>query len=124
MDTIQEIVDALTNTGNFEVWVDYISLKEKDWTVELVEDGIKKAKVALIFLSPEYLESKFCCKEMEIVGTLNKQFIPVLLTALPENNTYPPKIDIGKYFMGHYYIDFTRTVNIPLLIDKQIRRRL
>lgn len=73
----QKLVDAL-QTANREVWADWASIPAaSDWDAE-IKEGIEKTNTVLFVLSPEWIKSNECRKELEHALKMGKKLLPIL----------------------------------------------
>lgn len=73
----QKLVDAL-QASNREVWADWASIPAaSDWDAE-IKEGIEKTNTVLFVLSPEWLKSNECRKELEHALKMGKKLLPIL----------------------------------------------
>ena len=73
----QKLVESL-QTANREVWADWDSIPAaSDWTAE-IRQGIEEADSVVFVLSPEWVKSNECRKEMDHSIKMGKRLLPIL----------------------------------------------
>ncbi|MBN1454070.1 MAG: toll/interleukin-1 receptor domain-containing protein [Anaerolineales bacterium] len=86
-------------SAGLEVWIDKSKIKGSDPWRQSIENGIAQCPVMIAILSPEYLESDYCRKELSRADSLKRSIVPVLLKTIPPED-WPIEIQ------GAQYIDF------------------
>jgi WD40 repeat protein len=86
----QQLVDALI-AANREVWADWQNIPAAaDWDAE-IKEGIRGAESVLFLLSPEWLKSPECRKELDYALLMGKRLITILHQPI-EYNDLPPDL--------------------------------
>lgn len=87
----QKLVDALL-AANREVWADWNSIPAaSDWDAE-IKEGIEKTDTVLFLLSPEWIKSNECRKEMIHAIQHGKRLIPILYLMPDQGQEVPPEL--------------------------------
>ena len=87
----QKLVDALAS-ANREVWADWASIPAaSDWDAE-IKEGIEKTNTVLFVLSPEWIKSNECRKEMVHALQMGKRLVPILYIMPAEGQEVPPEL--------------------------------
>src|SRR3990172_1544400 len=64
--------------ANRSVWTDWDDIPaSSDWDTE-IKEGIRQAESVLFVLSPEWLKSNECSKELMYAVEMSKRLIPIL----------------------------------------------
>ena len=81
----QKLVEALIG-ANREVWADWASIPPaSDWDAE-IKEGIQKTETVVFVLSPEWLESNECRKELDFALSMGKRLITILYLPIKYND--------------------------------------
>ncbi len=73
----QKLFDALIALGR-DVWADWDDIPAaSDWDAE-IKEGIEKTELVLFVLSPEWLKSNECRKELDHALKMGKRLLPIL----------------------------------------------
>ena len=87
----QKLVDALLSAQR-EVWADWASIPAaSDWDAE-IKEGIEKTNTVLFVLSPEWIKSNECRKEMDHAIKMGKRMVPILHIMPAEGQEVPPEL--------------------------------
>ncbi len=87
----QKLVDAL-HAANRDVWADWNSIPAaSDWDAE-IKEGIEKTDTVLFLLSPEWIKSNECRKEMIHAIQHGKRLIPILYLMPDQGQEVPPEL--------------------------------
>ncbi|MBK9782533.1 MAG: TIR domain-containing protein [Anaerolineales bacterium] len=87
----QKLVDALL-AANRDVWADWNSIPAaSDWDAE-IKEGIEKTDTVLFLLSPEWIKSNECRKEMIHAIQHGKRLIPILYLMPDQGQEVPPEL--------------------------------
>lgn len=87
----QKLVDAL-QAANREVWADWASIPAaSDWDAE-IKEGIEKTNTVLFLLSPEWIKSNECRKEMVHAIQMGKRLVPILHIMPDQGQEVPPEL--------------------------------
>jgi hypothetical protein len=87
----QKLVDTL-QAANREVWADWEDIPAaSDWDAE-IKEGIEKTNTVLFVLSPEWIKSNECRKELEHAVKMGKRLVPILFLMLAEGQEVPPEL--------------------------------
>jgi len=87
----QKLVEALI-AAKREVWADWASIPAaSDWDAE-IKEGIEKTDTVLFVLSPEWLKSNECRKEMDHALKMGKRLLPILHIMPDQGQQVPPEL--------------------------------
>jgi WD40 repeat protein len=76
-DFTLKLFEAL-KTAKREVWADWEDIPPgSDWFVE-IKEGVEQSQAVLFILSPEWIKSGECAKELEYAVQMGKRLIPVI----------------------------------------------
>jgi HEAT repeat protein len=89
----------LKNAG-LNLWIDRLDIKPgEDWRWSL-QNAVDECAALIAVLTPEYVDSRYCRRELARADRFERPIIPVLLRPVPEKQ-WPMEIE------RHQYIDFT-----------------
>jgi len=89
----QKLYEAL-KAVNREVWAHWDSIPaSSDWDAE-IKEGIEKTESVLFLLSPEWIKSNECRKELNHAVTMGKRLLPILYIMPDQGQEVPP--ELGK----------------------------
>ncbi len=87
----QKLVSALS-AAKREVWADWESIPAaSDWDAE-IKEGIEKTNTVLFLLSPEWIKSNECYKEMVHAIQMGKRLVPILHIMPAQGQEVPPEL--------------------------------
>jgi hypothetical protein len=101
---IVALYHRLTQLG-YRCWLDIFQMGGGDSLFEKIDTGIRHAKCVLACVSPKYIVSINCRREMSLADALKKTIVPVYLEATP---TWPPPGPMSMVFTDKPYLDFRR----------------
>jgi hypothetical protein len=90
-ERVYPLVDELTRHGA-SLWIDRHIVGGDDWVVEL-ENQLLRCSGILAFVSPAFVASKYCGRELRFGDALNRKIIPVFLE--------PAELSGGLNFILH-----------------------
>jgi len=94
----QKLFEAL-KAANRIVWADWDSIPAaSDWDAE-IKEGIEQAESVLFLLSPEWIKSNECRKELVHAVTMGKRLIPILYQMVDPNDVPPELAKINWVYM-------------------------
>lgn len=97
-DFTQKLVDALI-TAKREVWADWASIPAaSDWNAE-IKEGIEKTNMVLFVLSPEWIKSNECRKELSYAVEMGKRLFPILYIPVDPKDVPPELAKINWVYM-------------------------
>ena len=70
---VKHLKSTLESSYNFKIWMDISEMSVGHQFLEKIESGIRQAKVVLIVLTEEYLDSRNCKKEIALADGLGKE---------------------------------------------------
>ena len=92
----------LTQLG-YRCWLDIFQMGGGDSLFEKIDAGIRNAKGVIACITPKYIKSINCRREMSLADALAKPIIPLLLE---DSNAWPPAGPMALIFAEKPYIDF------------------
>lgn len=104
---IIKLYEQLTNLG-YRCWLDIFQMGGGDSLFEKIDQGIRNAKCVLACVTPKYILSINCRREMSLADALKKTILPLYLE---ETSTWPPPGPMSMVFTDKVYIDFRQTTN-------------
>ena len=94
----QKLFEALKGANRI-VWADWDSIPAaSDWDAE-IKEGIEQAESVLFLLSPEWIKSNECRKELNHAVTMGKRLIPILYQMVDPNDVPPELAKINWVYM-------------------------
>jgi WD40 repeat protein len=94
----QKLYEAL-KAVNREVWADWDSIPAaSDWDAE-IKQGIQETNSVLFVLSPEWIKSNECRKEMIHAVSMGKRLFPILYLPVDPNDVPPELAKINWVYM-------------------------
>lgn len=87
--------------AGMKIWMDRLDgiLVGDNWR-KAIQKALKDSSALIAVVSPDYLTSKYCQKELELADDLNLPIYPILLHPVP-------KEDMPLVLVGDHYEDFT-----------------
>ncbi|KAI0209852.1 hypothetical protein LSAT2_005446 [Lamellibrachia satsuma] len=101
---IQDEVRALRNkleTAGFTCWMDVGQMGGGDQLYGKIDTAIRGCKVAIACITPKYIVSQLCMKEVGLADLLRKPIIPILYSNVP----WPPPGGMALTFSQLVYIN-------------------
>jgi hypothetical protein len=98
------LYDRLTQLG-YRCWLDIFQMGGGDSLYEKIDVGIRHAKCVLACVTPKYVASVNCRREILLADALKKMIIPIYLE---ETTTWPPSGPMGMVFTDKRFVDFRR----------------
>ena len=86
---VVSLKNDLTQLGH-EVWLDQNLLGGQAWWDEILQ-RIRDSQVYIFALSPQSIDSEACMAELGYANKLNRQLLPVMVSAT-NANYFPPEI--------------------------------
>jgi WD40 repeat protein len=94
----QKLFEAL-KVANREVWADWDSIPAaSDWDAE-IKEGIEQTESVLFVLSPEWIKSNECRKELDHAAKMGKRLFPILYLPVDPNDVPPELAKINWVYM-------------------------
>ncbi|GIX83228.1 NHR domain-containing protein, partial [Caerostris darwini] len=87
--------------AGFPCWMDVGNLQGGEALYGKIYEGINKAKVVLCCLTPRYVLSPLCTREMSLADVLRKPIVPIILESMP----WPPPGALALILSSLVYID-------------------
>ncbi|CAH1251192.1 LRRIQ4 [Branchiostoma lanceolatum] len=103
-DKVLLLHDRLQERG-YSCWMDIKQMGGGDSLYEMMDKGIRGAKVVISCVTPPYAESKNCQDEVALARNLDMPIIPVML----EKTTWPPPGPMSIPFAQLIYINMARS---------------
>ncbi|XP_035665274.1 uncharacterized protein LOC118408572 [Branchiostoma floridae] len=102
-DKVLLLHDRLQERG-YSCWMDIKQMGGGDSLYEMMDKGIRGAKVVVSCVTPPYAESKNCRDEVALAHTLKTPIIPVML----EKTTWPPPGPMSIPFAQLLFINMAK----------------
>jgi WD40 repeat protein len=94
----QKLFDAL-KAANRDVWADWEDIPaSSDWDAE-IKQGIQETNSVLFVLSPEWIKSNECRKELVHAVSMGKRLFPILYLPVDPNDVPPELAKINWVYM-------------------------
>ncbi|XP_078583899.1 uncharacterized protein LOC144866412 [Branchiostoma floridae x Branchiostoma japonicum] len=103
-DQVLLLHDRLQERG-YGCWMDIKQMGGGDSLYQMMDKGIREAKVVVSCVTPPYVESPNCQDEVALARTLKMPIIPVML----EKTTWPPPGPMSIPFAQLLYINMTKS---------------
>lgn len=109
---IEELIPFL-NSKNLPVWYAPIDIEYGDSIINKVEEGMEKSVCVIFWITKEYLNSRWCKKEMS--SFLNRQISRnnILILPIVENDILEQ--DIPPFISELKYLRISRPINFELV---------
>ncbi|HRF95510.1 MAG TPA: HEAT repeat domain-containing protein, partial [Aggregatilineales bacterium] len=78
-----KLTTDLKNVG-IRVWMDRLEIRPADDWVNALSKGVDDCTAMIAIISPEYLKSQYCCRELHRADRLNRVVFPILLHPIEE----------------------------------------
>ena len=104
---IVSLYKRLTQLG-YRCWLDIFQMGGGDSLFEKIDTGIRHAKCILACVTPKYILSTNCRREMALADALKKSIVPLYLE---ETTTWPPPGPMSMVFSDRPFIDFRQYKN-------------
>lgn len=93
-----KLFEALKVTHR-EIWADWEDIPPgSDWFAE-IKEGVEQSRSVLFILSPEWIKSRECAKELEYAVKMGKRLIPVIWQDVAISDVPPELARINWIFM-------------------------
>ncbi|XP_074643355.1 uncharacterized protein LOC141900379 [Tubulanus polymorphus] len=99
-DEVRQLRDWLERAG-FTCWMDIGQMGGGDQLHQKIDLGIRNCKVVLACLSPKYIVSHICNRELSLADILRKPVVPIVYDKVP----WPPPGGMALMFSQLIYID-------------------
>lgn len=99
-DDVKVLRDKLERSG-FTCWMDIGQLGGGDQLYNRIDEAVRQSKVVIACVSPKYIVSSHCMKELSLADLLRKPIIPVMV----EKTMWPPHGGMGLIFSQLVYIN-------------------
>jgi len=112
-DFTKKLAEALV-AAKRDVWADWASIPAaSDWEAE-IKEGIVKSDTILFVLSPEWIKSNECRKELAQALMMGKRLIPILHIMPEKGQQIPPKLAKLNWVYMREEDDFAKSFAILL----------
>jgi len=91
----------LKNAG-INVWMDRLDIAPGDDWLTRLQSAVNDCVAMIAVLSPEYVASRYCQRELARADRLDRIIFPVLLHPIPKKDDWPLIVERSQY------VDFTR----------------
>ncbi|GAB1605871.1 uncharacterized protein LOC115219837 [Argonauta hians] len=99
-DAVKALWDRLERAG-ISCWMDIGQMGGGDQLYNKIEQGIRNCKIMLACITPKYVISHLCNRELNLADVLRKPIVPVMF----ESITWPPPGGMALIFSNLVYID-------------------
>ncbi|XP_072025629.1 LOW QUALITY PROTEIN: uncharacterized protein [Amphiura filiformis] len=99
-DDVKILRDYLERAG-FPCWMDIGQMGGGDSLYSKIYEGIRSAKVVLACVTPKYITSECCNREINLADLLKKPIIPIVFNSVP----WPPPGGMGLIMSTLIYVD-------------------
>jgi len=104
---VQKLYEALTSASR-AVWADWDSIPAaSDWFTE-IKQGIEETDAVIFVLSPEWVKSNECRKEMNYAVEMGKRLFPILYIPVDPKDVPPELSKINWVYMRDTEDDFDK----------------
>ena len=100
-DVVVKIKEHLEKAG-FNCFIDLGQLGGGNNLYQKIDQAIRNAKVVVACITPKFVVSHFCNREMALADLLRKPIVPIMLTATP----WPPPGGMSLIFSQLVYVDY------------------
>ncbi|XP_070564331.1 uncharacterized protein [Ptychodera flava] len=98
-DEVKRLRDRLEKNG-FQCWMDIGQMGGGDTLYERIDEGIRNCKVVIACITPKYIVSHNCNREVSLADLLKKPIIPVMFQKV----TWPPPGGMSLVFSQLLYV--------------------
>lgn len=103
----QKLVEAL-KAANRDVWADWEDIPAaSDWDAE-IKQGIQESNSIVFILSPEWIKSNECRKEMDHAVKMGKRLVPILYLMPDQGQGVPPELAMINWVFMRDADDFDK----------------
>lgn len=99
-DEVQALWDRLERAG-YSCWMDIGQLGGGDQLYNRIEHGIRNCKIVVACITPKYIVSQHCSRELSLADLLCKPILPVMF----ETVVWPPPGGMALIFSNLLYIN-------------------
>ncbi|XP_062568171.1 uncharacterized protein LOC134230388, partial [Saccostrea cucullata] len=99
-DEVKALRDKMERSG-FSCWMDIGQMGGGDFLSAKIDQGIRNCKVVLACITPKYVVSHHCNRELSLADLLNKTIIPIMFEEVP----WPPPGGMSLIFSQLVYIN-------------------
>ncbi|XP_078317592.1 uncharacterized protein LOC111120698 isoform X2 [Crassostrea virginica] len=99
-DDVKALRDKMERSG-FSCWMDIGQMGGGDFLSAKIDQGIRNCKVVLACITPKYVVSHHCNRELSLADLLNKTIIPIMFEEVP----WPPPGGMSLIFSQLIYIN-------------------
>ncbi|CAF2897940.1 unnamed protein product [Rotaria sp. Silwood2] len=112
---ILHLYKQLTQLG-YQIWLNIFQMGDGDSLLYKYNIAIQQSLCLLVCITPKYMKSINCQREISLANTFHKPIIPLLLE---ETTTWPPFDLVLSIFAKTPYIDFRHSNGYDRWIGKQ-----
>ncbi|CAF0844664.1 unnamed protein product [Rotaria sordida] len=112
---VLNLYKQLTQLG-YRIWLNIFQMGGGDSLLDKYNIAIQQSLCLLVCITPKYMKSINCQREISLANTFHKPIIPLLLE---ETNTWPPSDLILSIFVHKSYIDFRHSNGYDRWTEKQ-----
>lgn len=99
-DEVKALRDKMEKSG-YSCWMDIGQMGGGDFLSAKIDQGIRNCKVVLACITPKYVVSHHCNRELSLADLLNKTIIPIMFEEVP----WPPPGGMSLIFSQLVYIN-------------------
>lgn len=100
-EIVIKIKEHLEKAG-FNCFMDIGQIGGGNLLYQKIDQAIRNAKVVIACITPKFVVSHYCNREMALADLLHKPIVPVMLTATP----WPPPGGMGLILAQLVYVDY------------------
>ncbi|XP_033115134.1 uncharacterized protein LOC117115444 [Anneissia japonica] len=98
-DSVKQLRDRIERAG-FNCWMDIGQMGGGDSLYAKIDEGMRSAKVVLCCITPKYIVSESCNREVSLADLLKKPIIPIMFDSVP----WPPPGGMSLAFARLLYV--------------------
>jgi len=97
---VERFLQALYDNGYSPdtIWVDWKDIPASSKWEDEIRKGIQKTNSVVFFLSPEWVKSNECAKELQVAAEYNKRLFPIVLENVDPNTIQPELASLNWIF--------------------------
>jgi hypothetical protein len=100
-EEVLKIKENLEKAG-FKCFMDVGQMGGGNLLYQKIDQGIRNSKVVIACITPKFVVSHFCNREMALADLLRKPIVPIMLAPTP----WPPPGGMGLIFSQLVYVDY------------------
>ncbi|NP_001161599.1 neuralized PATS1 [Saccoglossus kowalevskii] len=98
-EEVKQLRDYLEKAG-FPCWMDIGQMGGGDTLYERIDDGMRNCKVVIACMTPKYIVSHNCNREISLADSISKPIIPIMYQRIP----WPPPGRMSLIFSHLLYV--------------------